>query len=227
MTVHASRIEVSSKVPGLPRTASSNRISFYRGGLKRVFDFVVVLAFMPFLIPFLGLIALMIALDGHAPIFRQERVGKDGRRFMILKFRTMVPDAEARLERHLSGNPAARSEWDSKQKLANDPRITRFGRLLRRTSIDELPQLLNVLSGDMSLVGPRPMLPCQQALYPGHAYYNLRPGITGPWQVSARSHSAFADRAHFDDIYDLGLSFIGDMKLLFQTIFVVFRGTGV
>lgn len=227
MTVHASRIEVSARVPGIAGASNSKRVGVYRAGAKRLFDLVAVLMALPFLLPFYAIVAALIAADGHSPIFRQERVGKDGRRFMMLKFRTMVPDAEAKLEGHLSANPDAQVEWDSKQKLADDPRVTKLGALLRRTSIDELPQLINVLKGDMSLVGPRPMMPCQQALYPGHAYYNLRPGVTGPWQVSERSKGAFADRAHFDDMYDLSLSFFGDMKLLLKTVLVVFRGTGV
>ena len=227
MTVHASRIEVSARVPGIAGASKSKKVGVYRAGVKRLFDLVAVLVALPFLAPFYAIVAAMIAADGHSPIFRQERVGKDGRRFMMLKFRTMVPDAEAKLEAHLSANPEAQIEWNSKQKLADDPRVTKLGALLRRTSIDELPQLINVLKGDMSLVGPRPMMPCQQALYPGHAYYNLRPGVTGPWQVSERSKGAFADRAHFDDIYDLSLSFFGDMKLLLKTVLVVFRGTGV
>ena len=180
----------------------------------------------PFVLPFLLLISALIALDGHSPLFRQERVGKDGRRFTMWKFRTMVPDAEAKLESHLAQNPAARAEWNAKQKLAFDPRCTRVGRALRRTSLDELPQLLNVLAGDMSLIGPRPMMPCQQALYPGRSYYNLRPGMTGLWQVSERNASEFAGRAYYDDLYDMTLSAWTDLRILARTVVVVLRGTG-
>lgn len=139
----------------------------------------------------------------------------------------MVPDAEAKLQAYLDANPEARAEWDSKQKLNADPRITKIGRILRKTSIDELPQLFNVLSGDMSLVGPRPMMPCQQALYPGHGYYRLRPGLTGSWQVSERHTSTFAERATYDDDYDEKLSFATDVGILAKTVGVVLRGTGV
>lgn len=196
-------------------------------GLKRVLDVLLVLAALPILVPFFLIVCLAIALDGHAPFFRQERVGLNGNRFWMWKFRTMVPDAEAQLKRHLSGNPDAQAEWNSRQKLENDPRITRIGQVLRRTSMDELPQLINVLQGDMSLVGPRPMLPSQQALYPGHAYYRLRPGMTGAWQVSARNASTFADRAKFDDLYESRLSLGTDVALIGRTVGVVLRGTGI
>lgn len=190
-------------------------------------DVLLVLAALPFLLPFCLIVAGLIALDGHSPFFRQERIGMNGRRFFMWKFRTMVPDAEAELSRHLAGNPAARAEWDSMQKLEDDPRITRFGRVLRRTSIDELPQLINVLTGDMSLVGPRPMMVSQQALYPGHAYYRLRPGLTGSWQVTERNASTFARRAKFDDDYEANLSFATDVGILARTVGVVLRCTGI
>jgi len=142
------------------------------------------------------------------------------------KFRTMVPNAEAILSQYLADNPEARAEWDSKQKLAKDPRITKVGRILRRTSVDELPQLLNVFAGDMSLVGPRPMMPSQQALYPGHGYYRLRPGLTGKWQISERHTSTFAERAVYDDAYEQDLSLGTDLGIIGRTIGVVLRCTG-
>lgn len=118
------------------------------------------------------------------------------------------------------------AEWESTQKLKHDPRITRFGRFLRKSSLDELPQLWNVLKGDMSLVGPRPMLPEQRGLYPGLAYYELRPGLTGTWQVSERNESTFSKRAEFDRGYFESLSFLGDLNVLARTVSVVLRGTG-
>lgn len=192
-----------------------------------MFDFLVVLAVMPIVLPFFLLISLLIAAEGHSPFFRQERVGMDGKRFGMWKFRTMVRNAEQELERYLAANDMARAEWQKNQKLTHDPRCTRIGRILRRTSIDELPQLLNVLTGDMSLVGPRPMLPKQQALYPGHAYYRLRPGLTGPWQVSERHKSTFAARAVFDDRYEVEVSLATDIGIALRTVGVVLRGTGV
>ncbi|MEO1536109.1 MAG: sugar transferase [Pseudomonadota bacterium] len=195
--------------------------------MKRVVDLLMVCAALPFLIPFFVIVGALVSMDGHSPFFRQERVGQNGKRFHMWKFRTMVPNAEHHLKKYLSENPEARAEWTSKQKLASDPRITKIGRALRRTSVDELPQLLNVLSGDMSLVGPRPMMPSQQSLYPGHAYYRLRPGLTGSWQVSERNESTFAERAVYDDSYEVELSFATDMRILAKTVGVVFRCTGV
>ena len=226
MTVHTSRIEVAADT-SIPVKVVKRR-GPYRLGLKRLFDVALVLLSLPFVLPFLALIALaIVASDGGNPLFRQERVGKDGRRFQIWKFRSMVVDAEAQLARYLESNPEAKQEWETKQKLSYDPRCTAVGRLLRRTSIDELPQIVNVLAGDMSLVGPRPMMPCQQALYPGQAYYNMRPGMTGAWQVTTRNTSDFSDRAAFDDQYYARVSLVEDLRILAQTIGVVLRGTGV
>lgn len=224
MTVQTSQI-AASEVQSLSTKTVSRGI--YASATKRVLDLLAVAATLPILIPFFAIVGALVALDGHSPFFRQERVGMNGKRFFMWKFRTMVPDAEAELKRHLAANPEARAEWEEKQKLKNDPRITRVGRVLRRTSIDELPQLLNVLVGDMSLVGPRPMMPSQQALYPGHAYYRLRPGLTGSWQVSERHESTFAERAVYDDAYELELTFLTDVRIMFRTVGVVLRCTGI
>ena len=121
---------------------------------------------------------------------------------------------------------AARAEWDETQKLKNDPRITPFGRFLRKSSLDELPQLWNVFVGDMSLVGPRPMMLNQQALYPGTAYYALRPGITGFWQTAGRNRTSFEARAEYDTSYEAELSLATDVKILARTVSVVVNGTG-
>ena len=228
MTVHATRIQASSEVSTLPYVVSAKRYGAYRAFFKRALDIALIILAVPFVAPVLLLIsALIYAKDGHSPFFLQERVGKDGNRFKMWKFRTMVPDAESKLEDFLSENDEARAEWDSKQKLSIDPRCTSIGKVLRKSSIDELPQLWNVFTGDMSLVGPRPMMPEQQALYPGHGYYRLRPGMTGSWQVSERNESTFATRASYDDAYDQTLSFIGDVKIIAKTVGVVLRGTGV
>lgn len=206
---------------GLDRPAAP-----YARGLKRALDVALVLAAAPVVVPVVLVLALLVACDGGAPFYAQDRVGRGGRRFRMWKLRTMVVGAEDRLAAHLAADPAARAEWDRTQKLRDDPRVTPTGRLLRRTSLDELPQLWNVLTGDMSLVGPRPMMPCQQAMYPGEAYYRLRPGLTGPWQVSDRNAAAFADRARFDRDYEAALSLATDLRLLAATLRVVLRGTG-
>jgi lipopolysaccharide/colanic/teichoic acid biosynthesis glycosyltransferase len=176
--------------------------------------------------PLMGLMALIIAFDGYNPFYSQMRVGTAGRTFRIWKLRTMVHDADDLLEAYLARNPEARLEWDSTQKLKSDPRITFVGRILRKTSADELQQLLNVLNGTMSLVGPRPMMVCQKPSYDGEGYYRLRPGITGPWQVSDRNKVSFADRVYYDDLYDQTVSFKTDVLLLLRTVVVVLRGTG-
>ena len=227
MTVHSTSIRRSTDSTPVAGGRSITHSGFYRDYVKRPADLLAIIVALPIVVPFMAIIALLISLDGYSPFFRQERVGKDGRRFVMWKFRTMVPDAEEILQRHLDNDTHAQLEWKSKQKLSSDPRVTPMGKVLRRTSLDELPQLLNVFKGDMSLIGPRPMMPCQQALYPGHAYYHLRPGMTGSWQVSERHTSDFAERAMYDDAYDAQLSMATDADILVKTISVVFRGTGV
>lgn len=199
---------------------------FYRRSGKRLLDICMVLLVLPFVLPVMIILVVLVARDGHSPFYRQERLGKGGRVFKLWKLRTMVPDAKLHLERYLSGNDDARREWDAYQKLSRDPRITAIGHLLRKSSLDELPQLWNVLRGDMSLVGPRPMMPEQRPLYPGHAYYSLLPGITGLWQVSDRNSSTFAQRAEFDAAYEMDVSLATDVRVLTATVGVVLRGTG-
>lgn len=198
----------------------------YRTAVKRVVDVLFVVAALPIVLPLVVLVAVMIAMDGSNPFYRQKRVGQGGHNFTMWKLRTMVPNAQDLLEAYLNKNEGARAEWDKDQKLKDDPRITPFGKFLRKSSLDELPQLWNVWTGEMSLVGPRPMLPEQQQMYPGDCYYKLRPGITGLWQVSERNESTFADRAKFDTAYNSILSLRTDMKILWATVGVVFCGTG-
>ncbi len=198
----------------------------YRSAGKRLLDIALIVLALPIVLPVVTMLALLISLDGHSPFYRQKRLGRGGRLFTLWKLRTMVADADERLAACLARNPEARKEWETTQKLKNDPRITRFGRLLRKTSLDELPQLWNVLKGDMSLVGPRPMLPEQRHLYPGRAYYALRPGITGLWQISDRNEGSFAGRAKFDTEYANAVSLKTDLGILLRTVRVVLRGTG-
>ena len=198
----------------------------YELGLKRLFDLICVLASLPFVAPLICVLALIVGRDGGPAFYRQDRVGRNGKIYRIWKLRTMVIDADALLRGHLATNPEAAAEWELTQKLKRDPRITKIGWLLRKSSVDELPQLWNVLIGDMSLVGPRPMMPEQQDMYPGLAYYAHRPGITGSWQVSERNESSFADRARFDTDYIANMSFTNDLKLLLATVGVVVKGTG-
>jgi len=198
----------------------------YDRGFKRLFDITAVLLSAVFVVPLIAIMALLVARDGHAPFYTQKRIGRNGRMFRIIKMRTMVHNADELLEEHLKTDPELRAEWDSTQKLKNDIRITPIGRILRKTSMDELPQLINVLTGSMSLVGPRPMMPSQEVLYPGRSYYNLRPGITGFWQISDRNDCDFCDRAKYDAAYERALSFRTDLSVLWRTVAVVLRGTG-
>lgn len=219
-------LDAAKDASEFPARVSSWRPSAYRAAGKRAFDILLVVLMAPPAVLVICVLAMFIMLDGKSAFYRQRRIGLNGKEFSMLKLRSMVPDADKALETYLSANPEARAEWDRDQKLANDPRITRFGRFIRRTSLDELPQLLNVLKGEMSLVGPRPMMPCQQVIYPGTEYYALRPGITGYWQTSARNETSFRDRARFDAAYFRDVSFVTDLKLLFATVGVVLNATG-
>jgi exopolysaccharide production protein ExoY len=204
----------------------ARREPLYRRAVKRWLDVTFVLLALPFVVPVVLVLALSLRASGQSPFFSQDRVGLGGRSFKLLKLRTMVPDAEERLKAYLQSDETARLEWEAYQKLSRDPRITEFGQFLRKSSLDELPQLWNVLRGDMSLVGPRPMMLDQQELYPGKSYYALRPGLTGTWQISDRNQSTFAQRAEFDAEYERNLSFFKDLKILLSTVGVVLRATG-
>lgn len=194
---------------------------------KLVLDGFLVLLSLPVTLPVILICSFALWLEGGRPFYTQPRLGRNGRVFRILKLRTMVRDADQKLQHILATDPAMRQEWDETQKLKNDPRITPVGRLMRAASLDELPQLWNVLKGDMSLVGPRPMMPDQLSLYGNpRAYFALRPGITGIWQVSVRNEGSFASRAEADRCYLAQRSFLGDLKLIWRTIGVVLKGTG-
>ncbi|MEO9518181.1 MAG: sugar transferase [Paracoccaceae bacterium] len=228
MTMHSPDL-VSGVQPVLSASLTAHTPaphSAYRRAFKRLFDVTLVLLSAPLVLPVVAIMALLVALDGRSPFYSQMRVGRKGRMFRMWKMRTMVHNADVLLEAYLASNPEARREWDSTQKLKTDPRITRIGSLLRKTSLDELPQLWNVLNGTMSLVGPRPMMTDQQRYYHGQSYYRMRPGITGLWQVSDRNHCDFVQRVDYDDLYDQTLSFKRDMQVLCQTVGVVVRATG-
>lgn len=207
-------------------SASAHCSGYYRRTGKRFFDIAFVLLTAPFVVPLTLFFSVLLICQGVTPFYWQERVGLNGKTFHLLKLRTMVHDAEVVLERHLASNPEAREEWERNQKLRDDPRIIKAGMFLRKSSMDELPQFWNVLVGEMSMVGPRPMMVNQKSLYPSKIYYAMRPGVSGLWQVSRRNQSSFAERAHHDTEYWKNMSFGTDLSVLFQTIFVVLRGTG-
>ncbi len=211
---------------GVSQVAVVRKPGAYRNVFKRLLDIGSILLAAPAVVPVVAGLVIAVACDGGNPFYSQMRVGRGGRAFRMWKLRSMVAGADALLEAHLAAEPAARQEWDETQKLQADPRITRFGRVLRRSSLDELPQLWNVLMGDMSLVGPRPMMLNQRDMYSGEAYYALRPGITGYWQTAGRSRTSFAARADIDTAYEAEVSLATDLRILWRTVSVVLRGTG-
>ncbi len=196
--------------------------------IKRAFDFTVAALALTLLSPLFLLFAAWIRRDGGPAYFVQPRAGQDGAAFGCIKFRTMAVDAEARLEAILAADPVKRAQWDAYQKLDDDPRITPVGRFLRAASLDELPQLINVVKGEMSLIGPRPMLMDQMALYGASldAYIRMRPGITGLWQVNGRNETTFEERARLDDWYARNWSLWRDVVILVRTVREVFGSSG-
>ena len=192
------------------------------GALKRTMDLVASLCAIVFLLPLFAIVAVGIKLTSKGPVlFKQKRLGKYGRHYSIYKFRTMHLDGDDKLQSLLASCPISRENWNKYQKLENDPRITRLGSFLRRSSIDELPQLINVVRGEMSLVGHRPILPEQKAMYGKDNilhYIRSRPGLTGLWQISGRNSLPFERRAELDVEYSKRWSFLLDLKILVKTI---------
>ncbi|MRU16105.1 sugar transferase [Roseovarius sp. A21] len=227
LTIAASSDPALLRGPAIPFRKSGVGQSRYRKHGKRVLDITFVLMTLSITLPVTLVCALALWLEGGQPFYRQKRLGANGKTFSILKLRTMGTNAEQELKNLLAKDEALREEWETTQKLKNDPRITRVGAFLRSTSLDELPQFLNVLKGEMSVVGPRPMMPDQLPLYPDpSSYFALRPGITGAWQVSDRNENSFAHRATIDTGYDSSLSFLEDLKIIAKTVGVVLRRTG-
>jgi lipopolysaccharide/colanic/teichoic acid biosynthesis glycosyltransferase len=200
------------------------------GPVKRLFDIAAAVSILIPLLPLLLLIAVAVRLETRGPaLFRQARCGAGSRSFMALKFRTMHVDAEARLTEMLAADAELRLEYQRHHKLHRDPRVTRLGRILRRTSLDELPQLWNVLMGDMSLIGPRPYMPHELAPHPSarSAIARVKPGITGLWQVSGRHRTTFEDRLGFDISYVERYSLRQDIVILLRTVMVVLKADGI
>lgn len=196
---------------------------------NRALDITLALLALAFLAPLLLIIALIIrSSDGQRALFAQIRVGRGGRAFECFKFRTMVVDADAKLTSLLARDPIARAEWEIDHKLRNDPRITRFGRFLRKSSLDELPQLINVLRGDMSLVGPRPIVVGEIGRYKSYYrhYCSMRPGITGLWQVSGRNNVSYRRRVACDVLYSRRRSVGVNVRIMAATIPAVAMAKG-
>jgi undecaprenyl-phosphate galactose phosphotransferase len=200
---------------------------FYRF-CKRTFDITIAGTLLVGLLPFMLMVAGAIRAGGASPLFSHSRVGKHGCTFQCYKFRTMVMDADRVLSAYLANNLEAQAEWSRDHKLRNDPRVTALGRFLRRTSLDELPQLINVLKGEMTLVGPRPVVHEELERYGDvlRAYLSVRPGVTGIWQVSGRNDTSYDERVALDAWYVENRSLLLDFKILLRTLTVPFGGRG-
>jgi Undecaprenyl-phosphate galactose phosphotransferase WbaP len=212
-----------------PRRQAEARPVSLQPTLKRALDILGAGALLLLAAPAFALLALLIRADGGPAFYAHERVGRGGRRFGCLKFRSMVTDSQARLAALLDADPAARAEWEATRKLRDDPRVTRTGRFLRATSLDELPQLINVLRGEMSLVGPRPVVAAELAAHYGAAaeyYLSVRPGITGLWQISGRSETSYDTRVALDTQYATNPSVWTDLVILLRTPIVVLSRRG-
>jgi lipopolysaccharide/colanic/teichoic acid biosynthesis glycosyltransferase len=190
---------------------------------------VIALAALLFALPImLGVGFAVFIQDGGPVLFAHRRIGRDGRSFRCLKFRSMATDAEARLADLLARDPQARAEWEQDHKLRNDPRVTRLGEFLRKSSLDELPQLFNVLRGEMSLVGPRPIVEAEIAKYGRRfpQYCAVKPGITGLWQISGRNDTSYRTRVALDCLYAERRSLLLDAKVLAATVPAVLMRRG-
>jgi len=196
---------------------------------KQIFDKVFAVFFIILTLPLFFLIAALVKLTSRGPVFyKQERLGYRGKPFRILKFRTMVVDAERVLEDYLRQNPQLREEYEKYFKLKKDPRITPLGRILRKTSLDELPQLFNILLGNMSVVGPRPIIQEEVVKYGENAekLFSVKPGLTGLWQVSGRADLTYDERVKLDMEYIERQNFFLDLFIILKTVPVIFKGHG-
>jgi exopolysaccharide production protein ExoY len=197
--------------------------------LKRAFDIFAAAAALITMLPLLFIITFSLwILQGRPILVKHKRVGRGGKPFWCLKFRTMIMNGDEVLRRHLAENVAARIEWETRRKIKDDPRVTPIGQILRKTSIDELPQLLNIFRGDMSLVGPRPIVEAEMSHYGENIrqYLSVRPGLTGLWQVSGRSDVTYASRVKLDSAYVARMNFVTDLIIILKTVLVVLRTRG-
>lgn len=213
----------ATDVLALSRESATHRV------LKSLVEIASLFILAPFVLCAAVIISLMIRLDSAGPVvIGLPRVGRGGRLFRQWKFRTMTTDADEKLRQLLATDPASREEWERTRKLRDDPRLTRVGRLLRRTSLDELPQMFNVMVGEMSLIGPRPIAPDEVDRYGPKLplYFTVRPGLTGLWQVSGRSDLTYPQRVALDTHYVLNWSIRLDILILFRTVWVVLTGRG-
>jgi lipopolysaccharide/colanic/teichoic acid biosynthesis glycosyltransferase len=237
MTLHFEQHDIASPLHGdvsaayfLPLEAAANDSRSRNQTLKRLFDIIISVLLLLAFAPVMVFVAAAIKVDGGPALFSHRRVGRQNQAFGCLKFRSMSVAAEQDLAVYLAANPQAAAEWAAQRKLQNDPRVTRLGKFLRATSIDELPQLFNVVRGEMSLIGPRPVVPQELDEHYGiagrRAYTAMPPGITGLWQVSGRSDTSYAERVSLDITYVNDWSLQQDFKIMLRTIPAVLRRKG-
>jgi lipopolysaccharide/colanic/teichoic acid biosynthesis glycosyltransferase len=192
--------------------------------VTRVLDIAIILLAAPYILFFFIITSILIMLDSKGgPFYAQTRIGKEGRRFQAYKFRTMVLNADQVLQRYLDESPELNAEWKATHKLKQDPRVTRVGAILRKLSLDEMPQFWNIIIGDMSLIGPRPIVEAEIEKYGKcfELYTQARPGLTGLWQVSGRSDTSYQRRVELDEYYLMNRSFKMDLMILLKTVSVV------
>ena len=217
-------------IAGIIGFASIHNLTF-RGNLilKRLIDIIAIVLCLPLLLPVFIILTLLVKLTSRGPAFyAHKRVGKNGKEIKCWKFRSMCINSQEILEKILATDPVRRAEWEKDRKFQDDPRVTKFGKFLRRTSLDELPQLFNILAGDMSLVGPRPVTEPELIKYGKYKDYVLSvvPGLTGMWQVSGRSDTGYEERISYDTYYIQNWSIWLDIWILIKTVYVVLKGRG-
>ena len=196
---------------------------------KRIIDILIIMFFSPIWIPLMLILAILTKITSKGPIFYgHKRIGKNHKEIKCWKFRSMCINSQEILEQILKTDPVRRAEWEKDRKFLNDPRVTKFGKFLRKTSLDELPQIFNILKGDMSLVGPRPVTEPELVKYGKYQDYVLSvlPGLSGMWQISGRSDTGYEERISFDSYYIQNWSIWLDMWILLKTVWVVLSGKG-
>lgn len=222
-----SNLDLSSDMLLRPKILHRNYIPHNR--LSRVLDIALILLAAPYILITFLVIMILIKLNSKGPVFyRQARIGMYGRKFYVYKFRTMVENADQILQDYLNNSPKLKAEWLATHKLKQDPRVTKVGAVLRKLSLDELPQLWNIWIGEMSIIGPRPIVDDEVEKYGNcfQLYIQVRPGLTGLWQVSGRNDTTYERRVELDEYYILNRSLVLDLKIIFKTILVVFNRRG-
>ena len=222
-----SNLDLSTNALIAPRILDRNLVPKNR--MARVLDISLILFAAPYILVAFLILMILIKLDSPGPVFyHQTRIGRKGRKFHVYKFRTMVQNADQILQTYLNSSPELKAEWLATHKLKEDPRVTRIGAILRKLSLDELPQLWNILIGDMSIIGPRPIVDAEVEKYGScyDLYVQVRPGLTGLWQVSGRNNTTYERRVELDEYYILNQSLKLDLQILWKTVFVVLKKDG-